>query len=431
MPAPTIVKGPIMQGFANRPALSGYPNISAAYSLRKLVPNYSGPAIRVRRSSDNAELDIPFCYDPVSREYVLCTRTLQSFVGNQNLFKYSEEFDQTPTWLKQGVGLTIDADAGISPVGSITADRFNFPAAGSQVFQQLSDIGSGTFTMRVMAKHEGTPATFTLARYNATDGLTNSPTFTTTDTWVQYSHTFTTSIDSSSFYIRAAGAGSSLFWGAQINNGSAYIEYTKSGVGAAGNGFVTMWYDQGGAGNSAVQATANLQPRIVNAGTLYTINGRPSLNWFDAASTTDMALETATNTILGHVVSVFQHADGIDSAGGANQRLFSTVGGADRYGIRVNAEDGTWLGLGYDTATKNGSAPYSLAGTAALPLPLSVYTFSTSTRNDIFKIGNIYESTRNWNGGISEFIGCRSTLSTTDRQKLERNQGKFFGITFQ
>ena len=31
-----------------------------AYSLRKVISSYSGPAIRVRRSSDNAEQDISF-----------------------------------------------------------------------------------------------------------------------------------------------------------------------------------------------------------------------------------------------------------------------------------------------------------------------------------------------------------------------------------
>ena len=40
--------------------LDYYPNAAAAYSLRKLRADYSGSAIRVRRSSDNAELDIGF-----------------------------------------------------------------------------------------------------------------------------------------------------------------------------------------------------------------------------------------------------------------------------------------------------------------------------------------------------------------------------------
>lgn len=40
--------------------LDTYPNASAAYSLRKLRANYTGSAIRVRRSNDNAESDIGF-----------------------------------------------------------------------------------------------------------------------------------------------------------------------------------------------------------------------------------------------------------------------------------------------------------------------------------------------------------------------------------
>jgi hypothetical protein len=40
--------------------LDAYPSAAAAYSLRKLRSFYSGSAIRVRRSSDNAESDIGF-----------------------------------------------------------------------------------------------------------------------------------------------------------------------------------------------------------------------------------------------------------------------------------------------------------------------------------------------------------------------------------
>jgi len=52
-----------------------YPDADAAYSLRKLRTAYSGSAIRVRRSSDNAEQDINF----VGNE--LDTGSLLSFVG--------------------------------------------------------------------------------------------------------------------------------------------------------------------------------------------------------------------------------------------------------------------------------------------------------------------------------------------------------------
>jgi hypothetical protein len=57
-----------------------YPGAAAAYSLRKLRTAYTGAAIRVRRSSDNAEQDIGF----VDNE--LNTASLLSFVGSGNGF---------------------------------------------------------------------------------------------------------------------------------------------------------------------------------------------------------------------------------------------------------------------------------------------------------------------------------------------------------
>jgi len=56
--------------------LDDYPNAAAAYSLRALNSAYTGPAIKVRRSSDNEEQDINFLYDGS-----LNTESLLSFVG--------------------------------------------------------------------------------------------------------------------------------------------------------------------------------------------------------------------------------------------------------------------------------------------------------------------------------------------------------------
>lgn len=60
--------------------LDTYPNAAAAYSVRLLRSAYSGSAIRVRRSSDNAEQDIGF----VSGN--LDTSSLTSFCGAGNGF---------------------------------------------------------------------------------------------------------------------------------------------------------------------------------------------------------------------------------------------------------------------------------------------------------------------------------------------------------
>jgi hypothetical protein len=52
----------------------------------------------------------------------------------------------------------------------------------------------------------------------------------------------------------------------------------------AGSGFVTTWYDQSGNSRNAIQSTAGNQPQIVLTGTLYTLNGKPSVYWDNASS---------------------------------------------------------------------------------------------------------------------------------------------------
>ena len=61
--------------------LDDYPNAAAAYSLRKLDKDYTGSAIRVRRSNDNTEQDIGF-----TSGGDLDTATLKTFVGANSGF---------------------------------------------------------------------------------------------------------------------------------------------------------------------------------------------------------------------------------------------------------------------------------------------------------------------------------------------------------
>jgi hypothetical protein len=60
--------------------LDDYPNAAAAYSLRKLDNNYTGSAIRVRRSNDNSEQDIGFVGNDLD------TASLKTFVGANSGF---------------------------------------------------------------------------------------------------------------------------------------------------------------------------------------------------------------------------------------------------------------------------------------------------------------------------------------------------------
>lgn len=71
---------PLVQPAANL-LLDDYPNAAAAYSLRKLDKDYTGSAIRVRRSNDNTEQDIGF-----TSSGDLDTASLKTFVGANNGF---------------------------------------------------------------------------------------------------------------------------------------------------------------------------------------------------------------------------------------------------------------------------------------------------------------------------------------------------------
>jgi hypothetical protein len=60
--------------------LDDYPNAAAAYSLRKLDKDYTGSAIRVRRSNDNSEQNIGFVGNDLD------TASLKTFVGANSGF---------------------------------------------------------------------------------------------------------------------------------------------------------------------------------------------------------------------------------------------------------------------------------------------------------------------------------------------------------
>lgn len=62
----------------------------------------------------------------------------------------------------------------------------------------------------------------------------------------------------------------------------------------SGDGFVSVWYDQGGNGYDFIQSTPSQQPKIVSAGVLLTENGIPSLS-FDSANIVSMEISVANS----------------------------------------------------------------------------------------------------------------------------------------
>lgn len=94
--------------------LDDYPSASVAYSLRKLRTAYSGSAIRVRRSNDNAEQDIGFSGNDLD------TSSLTSFVGANNGF-ITTWYDQSGN-ANNATQATAANQAQIVASGTITTD---------------------------------------------------------------------------------------------------------------------------------------------------------------------------------------------------------------------------------------------------------------------------------------------------------------------
>mgnify|MGYP003344045951 CR=1 FL=1 len=117
--------------------LDTYPNAAAGYSVRLLSSAYSGSAIRVRRSSDNAEQDIGF----VNNE--LDTSSLTTFCGAGNGF--------VTTWYDQsgnGNNVTQSTAANQPQIvnGGSVITQGGKPSVQSSGSKILTKSGSGTST---------------------------------------------------------------------------------------------------------------------------------------------------------------------------------------------------------------------------------------------------------------------------------------------
>jgi len=203
--------------------------------------------------------------------------------------------------------------------------------------------------------------------------------------------------------------------------------------------FVSMWYDQSGNGQDAVQATASSQPRIVNAGSIETEGGRPALRYaaagqlLVAAPIPGQATQVTINAVARVTdTSANRHILGDRSAAGG--RIIRAVSGGGSYlGSNINVANVTMPG----TTTQQrivimfaGSSGLSgsLDGTVSFGSVTSNF-FSASTPFWIGGGGPTQSPAGDWIGTISEVAMFNATLSTSERQALERNQGNYFGIT--
>lgn len=453
--------------FSGPPALllDTYPSAAAAYSLRKLRTAYSGSAIRVRRSVDNTESDIGF--DGTGN---LNTAALQSFVGYQNLLKYSEQFQQTSAW---SIGAnTLSSNVIESPIGTLTATKITESNATGQFYvsQNLS-IASGGATISIYAKAgERSRIAVTAIITGNSRGyifdLSNQTISSLTGFGAPDSYSFldvgngwyrcsvTTSLSNivrfdiycinngtSRDYTGVLGNGIYI-WGAQANTGSLQSYQLTTNVINTANGYVTTWYDQSGNSRNATQVTAANQPYIMASGIIYTQgvkasvytdgSGRYLTGTFsgnDLYNASFVARATAANA--GGIPTLF--GTKFDTISGFTNSGVVRANGNNYYSATTTAQD--IRDLTYGTSSANWGNLYfnrNLISTSNLITAYHQGFVVTGRYNDFRNYGGIdigvsVATNRNWIGNIQEIIYW-SGDKFSSKSGIEGNINTFYQI---
>lgn len=211
----------------------------------------------------------------------------------------------------------------------------------------------------------------------------------------------------------------------------------------AGDGFVRIFYDQSGNGRDAVQVGALLQPKIVNSGVFFYLNGNPAID-FDGANDylTVSSVFTTNINISGFAIAsvdavsgeqyIYDNSNTTSYGGGYSHRI--TSGGQ----IRIWAQD----------AMYNATGGSITANQQFLSSQIS-YLFGASERNIVFQNGsqvaintgtpdprNAKTTTRigmsellggNYNGKMQELVVYPSNQST-NRTGIESNINTYYNI---
>lgn len=283
-----------------------YPNAAVAYSLRKLRTAYTGSAIRVRRSVDNAEQDIAFVGNDLD------TTSMLDFVG-YNLFTYSEDISQAVA-IKTNLNTTgtpayIDVET--APDGTLTGDKLieNTATGQHNVLRQSGTILNATnYNISVYLKQgERTKVQIgsnisgvnQTCDVDLTNGNISNNTFANTPTvtaepngWYRFSVTITSGLTSANaLFVRLSngstisytgdGTSGAYVWGFQLSQTSTVKTYQKTVATAGGNGFVSIWYDQSTSANNSTQTSPTSQAQIVSSGNLIidAITGKITTTW--------------------------------------------------------------------------------------------------------------------------------------------------------
>lgn len=217
------------------------------------------------------------------------------------------------------------------------------------------------------------------------------------------------------------------FTSAQITNGS--LASFCSGT----NGFVSVWYDQSGAGNNAVQPISENQPQIVSSGSVLTdeSGGRPALIFSNSFFNISPSIITASNCAF---FAVTRHTNAgatwgwiIGSGGSGNNMIIGKrqVSFIAHYSF-AGAPSGTDI-YGTDIVSKSVSYWQQGAGISQYKINLISGSLTSGSKIGTFRIGSTSGQNEPWIGPIQEIIYYPTSQVSTNSE-IMTNINSYYSI---
>jgi hypothetical protein len=202
--------------------------------------------------------------------------------------------------------------------------------------------------------------------------------------------------------------------------------------------FVSIFYDQSGNARDAVQANAPYQPRLVSGGVTELEGARPTLRFAEPPGQFLVAPSISGQTINGTFNVVARETDATGARHpigdrGFGGRIIRAASGGTSYSVaNIGAAQ-----AGLPGSTLQHRVVTLLSGSSGMSGALDG-TVSTGGASAVFNGDNYafwiggggygQSAVGDWVGTISEVTVFNVTLSTAERQALERSQGEYYGI---
>jgi hypothetical protein len=383
---------------------------AAAYSLREVKDGYSGDVVRVRRESDDVEVDVALdANKKVSTSSAISNVTESPDQGDTTATTLGDFLTEaTPARNRTG-GARYDTFTpdGVTEFTAITDNN----AAGG--FDITGSSGTAVEVSFDITLNSGSVAVKLRPEFESGGDVSNEENITTSGS---KSFTLTSTADFKAMLFITASADF------VVSNFSVNVPYNHTAT-------VATWYDQSGNGNNATQGTAASQPNIAEGGSLLTAGVT-----FDG---TDDHLDLTST--LG-ITSVASHFAVTNLAGILNNTLFDNRDSStDGYSIRTNDTSNInfdWLTSDAEVANASGQAVYHFNKTSSqVQSGVNGGTLVTASESGSVSVAatprigaRSFTSAFNFfNGPIQELIIYDSDQSA-NRFKIESNINNYYGI---